>query len=418
MAPASNTIDKYLKQYAEPDIADLILTRSYEQVLVIPAFDETWESLCAVWRHLKDHFLCIIVINSASPHSTTEQLLQACLASGKVLGQGRNWHHIQGKPDLLLFNRCTIHNFIPAKQGVGLARKIGTDAALKLIRSNNIMTHQIGITDADAQLPDHYFRHRLTKSEAWLLHPYYHQTDAGVSPKYQQALQLYELKLYYYVRGLQYAKSPYAFHSLGSTIVVNPLNYAQVRGFPKRAAAEDFYLLNKLRKTGPLRQLTSTAIKLSARPSTRVPIGTGQGILKLLDHSDALQAPVFYHPQIFDLVKIFLTILEASWVQVPELSRLDLRLINYAKQEAIETKLNSLRNRCTSAEVFRKAVLQWFDGFRTLKLVHFLRDQDLPDVAATSLVQIPWLSTSESNSQPETDLLKSLGILPAASIDP
>lgn len=417
MALASNTIDKYLKQYAEPDITDLRLSRSYDQVLVIPAYDETFENICTVWDTLEDHFLCIIVVNSASHHPATKQLLQACLTSGKVLGQGRNWHHIQGKPDLLIFNRCTPDYFVPSKQGVGLARKIGADAALKLISLNNIATHQISITDADAQLPDHYFQHRLATSEAGLLHPYYHQAPTNESPKYHQAMQLYELKLGYYVSGLKHANSPYAFHSLGSTIVVNPLHYAQVRGFPKRAAAEDFYLLNKLRKTGQLRQLSSAAIKLSARPSTRVPVGTGQGILKLLDGTDVLQSRAFYNPKIFDLLKTFLVILEASWLQTPDLSKLDQRLVSYTQQAVLEAKIGNFRNRCNSPEVFRKAVLQWFDGFRTLKLIHFLRDQGLADVSAMSLVQVPWLSGPEGVTTRETKLLKNLGLLPAAGID-
>jgi hypothetical protein len=416
MALASTTINKYLKQYAEPDITDLRLSRCYQQVLVIPAFDETWENICSVWNTLEGHFLCIIVVNSASHHPITEQLFQACLKSGKLLGQGRNWYHVQGKPDLLIFDRCTPGYFVPHKQGVGLARKIGADAALKLINLKNVGTHQINITDADAQLPEQYFQHRLAPSEAALLHPYYHQTRADESPKYRQATLLYELKLYYYVRGLKHANSPYAFHSLGSTIVVNPLNYAQVRGFPKRSAAEDFYLLNKLRKTGQLRQLSSAAIKLSARPSTRVPIGTGQGILKLIGSTDALQSQAFYNPQIFDLLKTFLIVLETSWLQAPELSKLDQRLANYAQQEVLQTKIGHLRNRCNSHEVFRKAILEWFDGFRTLKLIHFLRDQDLPDVSAINLVQVPWLSEPEGVTTREMTLLKKLGVSPATDI--
>ena len=52
---------------------------------------------------------------------------------------------------------------------------------------------------------------------------------------------------------------------------------------------------------------------------------------------------------------------------------------------------------------------------RTL-LVHFLRDQGLPDVSATSLVKVPWLAGTEGVTSRETRLLKNLGLIPEADI--
>ena len=67
--------------------------------------------------------------------------------------------------------------------------------------------------------------------------------------------RLYEYSLRYYVAGLTYAQSPYAFHTIGSTMAVNAEHYASVRGFPRREAGEDFYLLNKLAKVGSVHTL-------------------------------------------------------------------------------------------------------------------------------------------------------------------
>ncbi len=69
------------------------------------------------------------------------------------------------------------------------------------------------------------------------------------------ATQLYELSLRYYVAGMKFARSPYAFHTIGSSMAVSPVHYARVRGFPKREAGEDFYLLNKLAKLGSVLEL-------------------------------------------------------------------------------------------------------------------------------------------------------------------
>ena len=76
------------------------------------------------------------------------------------------------------------------------------------------------------------------------------------------ATALYELRLHHYVLGLEYAGSPYAYHTLGSCLAVKADAYAQVRGFPKRAGAEDFYLLNKLAKLGAMPRLQGRCIRI------------------------------------------------------------------------------------------------------------------------------------------------------------
>ena len=63
----------------------------------------------------------------------------------------------------------------------------------------------------------------------------------------------------YYVAGLAMAGSRYAHHSLGSTIAVHAKTYAAVRGYPKRSAGEDFYLLNKICKLAPVERLAGPA---------------------------------------------------------------------------------------------------------------------------------------------------------------
>ena len=74
----------------------------------------------------------------------------------------------------------------------------------------------------------------------------------------------------YFQRGLAWARSPYAFHTVGSTMVVHALCYAQVRGVPRRRAGEDFYLLGKLSKLRPLVRLTRRP-----RPASQSPVRAG-----------------------------------------------------------------------------------------------------------------------------------------------
>ncbi len=113
------------------------------------------------------------------------------------------------------------------------------------------------------------------------------------------ATALYELRLHHYVRGLEYAGSPYAFHTLGSCLAVSFEGYAQVRGFPKRSGGEDFHLLNKLAKTGPVIRLAGDCIELASRHSQRAPFGTGAAVARISNAGMPLTLPLFYHPACF-----------------------------------------------------------------------------------------------------------------------
>ena len=85
----------------------------------------------------------------------------------------------------------------------------------------------------------------------------------------------------YYALGLAHAGSPYCYTALGSSLAVDALAYAQVRGVPKRQAGEDFYLLAKLSQVGPLRRVAGHSVQIMSRRSTRVPFGTGRSLLEL-----------------------------------------------------------------------------------------------------------------------------------------
>ena len=72
---------------------------------------------------------------------------------------------------------------------------------------------------------------------------------------------------------------------------INAEHYAQSAGFPKLAAGEDFYLLNKLAKIGkiiPLK-IINQPIYIQARISNRTPFGTGPALDKIIDNSNNSQ---------------------------------------------------------------------------------------------------------------------------------
>ncbi len=80
-----------------------------------------------------------------------------------------------------------------------------------------------------------------------------------------------------------------------------------MRGFPKREAGEDFYLLNKLAKVGTVLELAegpdNEAIRIESRRSDRVPFGTGAAVNRITALADPLGEFRFYDPSVFELLK-------------------------------------------------------------------------------------------------------------------
>src|SRR5690606_34259480 len=98
----------------------------------------------------------------------------------------------------------------------------------------------------------------------------------------------------YHARGLAWCGSPYAFHTIGSTMACTARAYAPVAGMPKRTAGEDFYFLDKLAKAGPIEPMNGTVVQCSPRASHRVPFGTGRRMSQLLSIPD--DSICGYHP--------------------------------------------------------------------------------------------------------------------------
>src|SRR5256885_1281386 len=122
------------------------------------------------------------------------------------------WLFRFGAGRLLCLDRSEPEHWFPNEQGVGLAGKIGADICLWLYTAGRLASPFIHTTDADVELPSDYFeRYGATRrGAADLLYPFVHRP--ADDPDLARAIVLYEISLRYYVLGLRFARSPYAFH--------------------------------------------------------------------------------------------------------------------------------------------------------------------------------------------------------------
>jgi hypothetical protein len=303
-------------------------------------------------------------------------------------------YRLGGNSTLLLYDTEAVRGPLPTDKGVGLARKIGCDIAWLWINEGTIASRWIHCTDADARLPLDYFQRIPDPGSgmAAATYPFIHAP--GGDPACNSATVQYELRLHHYVLGLEYAGSPYAYHSLGSCLAVTADAYAKVRGFPQRAAAEDFYLLNKLAKVGAIERLAGDCIELESRESHRVPFGTGPAVARIR-RCDQPQAE-FYHPRAFLALRALLQFV-AAYSHDPgpslrsglEASGLSCELAALCEQSLAAMGWQPALDHCLrhsdGPTHFMRHFHQWFDAFRTLKFIHALQKLALPQQPLAAL---------------------------------
>jgi hypothetical protein len=416
--------ERYLARHIEPGLPSPPRgLPPWRQVLVIPACDESPQLLQRLASSLcsPNRTLVILVLNRPDSYVSTDcnqPLRMAVHQLGHRNETNRTIRTLNESTDIFLYDLEQEKGPTPDVQGVGLARKVGCDIAFYWRLHGHILSNWICSSDADATLPRDYFQRLSPLSEKTVaaVFPFSHQTGNNLPAG--RATALYELRLHHYVLGLAYAGSPYAYHTLGSCIAIKQDCYAQVRGFPKRSGGEDFYLLNKAAKTGDVARLDGGCISLESRVSQRVPFGTGPAVAKILHSGEFAQQPLFYHPECFEALR-------ACLLAVPELKSAQTRDLNSILAElslppplatassnalmnmGLMKAIDHCRRQGKTEAQFLRQFHQWFDGFRTLKFIHALRDtqwsdQSLGDLAALS----PSLWPEPADSQQNVQLLR------------
>ncbi len=272
---------------------------------------------------------------------------------------------------------------LPAKDGgVGLARKIGMDLSLSVFDYETEPNKIIVCLDSDCTVAANYLQeiNKLTGRADFYAGAvnFAHPVNEAETMK---AIICYEIFLRYYVAGLQLAGSPYAFHTIGSTMICNVEAYIKTGGMNKRKAAEDFYFLEKLSKNYKIEKINSTTIFPSPRVSFRVPFGTGQRVRRFLE--ELQNEYLLYSPDSFLVLKKWLAVFNdnstfTSEVYLSEAKKINERLYDFLAMNNFKIEWQRILENSKTPEQISHQKNVWFDGFRTLKLIHYLRDSQFP----------------------------------------
>ena len=269
--------------------------------------------------------------------------------------------------------------------GVGLARKIGMDLALTKFDYFSINKNIMLCTDADCVVDSDYLleisqEFNRNNFEAAVVN---FSHDISGRNKETKAIICYEIFLRYYVLGLKFAKFDYAFHTIGSTMLCTPEAYVKVEGMNKRKAAEDFYFLEKLAKIYPIGEIKSTFVHPSKRSSWRVPFGTGRSVARFL--TDTKDEYLLYNPKSFIILKTWMEIFFNNYLNeysdlLKFAKNIDISLFEFLIRQDFERFIDKVLLKTSNPIEIEKQKHFWFDAFRTLKLIHYLRDATYPNI--------------------------------------
>lgn len=357
----------YLERYAwqEQLFPEFQAPKDLSLIVVIPCFKEpdlltALNSLDACDK-TKGKILVIVVVNE-SEKATSE--IQA--ANQETLTQLKNY---RSNLHLLVSHQKLPHK----KAGVGLARKIGMDEAVRIFRTIGT-DGGIVCYDADCRCDTNY----LTAIEETYNN---HDVNAGIvfyehrlHREHHQEIMEYELYLRYYIGAMRRTGFPYAHQTLGSCITVRTSMYEKVGGMNTRKAGEDFYFLNKTIPHGGFVEINNTTVRPSDRVSDRVPFGTGKAVNDMLQTEEEYAV---YHPNTFEDLRLFFSKLEDYWST--DDWKLPMTVTTFLGDDWKE-QITALKSQVGSQEVFNKRFFHWFDAFKILKFVHFARDEFYPNL--------------------------------------
>lgn len=349
-----------------------------QQVIVIPCFNEpevveTLNSLCSCAKPVSSVEV-LVVVNTPENASKKVKDLNNAVYESLV-----EWKQYNQPENIRMFP--LLEKDLPIKYfGAGLARKTGMDEA---VYRYNLLNRSEGIIvslDADTICSENYLveieKHFNAFPAAEGCSIYFEHPVKGneFDKKVYEAVSRYELYLRYYKQGLKWTGFPYAFHTVGSAFAVRAGAYVKYGGMNRRKGGEDFYFIHKITPHGKYRELNSTTVFPSPRPSDRVPFGTGASVKKQIQDDQELKTYCLH--AFIGLKKFFNNVDRFYKAGNNEIDNI-FKLLNKPVEDFLisfnfRNKITEISDNVATCESFRKRFFQKFDASFVVKYMNFV----------------------------------------------
>jgi glycosyltransferase involved in cell wall biosynthesis len=368
--------------------------------VVIPCYNEpdilpTLNSLASCYPPLAE--VSVMVVINDSEDSPEEAIAQNSITSDCIA------HWQLQNPNLFFDVQRIMAQSLPQKwAGVGWARKIGMDEAVRQIIKNNFPDGIIVSFDADSTVLPNYLQTIETAfSEnplfnfvtVYFEHPYDGQE---LSASIREGIIRYELHMRYYRNAMQWCGYPHAIHTVGSSFALRASAYVKQGGMNRRKAGEDFYFLHKLVLLGRYGNINATTVFPAARQSDRVPFGTGAAIRKWSEGSSELKST--YSLEAFNNLKPLFSCVSQFWhMETAEVTcifaGLHPSLQSFCAGAQTVSEILELRKNCSNTKVFEKRIFHLLNAFWILKYLNFAHETyyTRPDLETEPLILLKYL---------------------------
>ncbi len=289
----------------------------------------------------------------------------------------------------LTFTPLKLFNVKSKHFGVGYARKAGMDQAVLQLFNSGRLNGVIVSLDADTTVAPNYFeeveRYFAEDDNMGCSIRFEHPLEGDAHSGLYEAITQYELHMRYYKLAMLQTGFPYFFHTVGSAFALRASQYVRAGGMPRKQAGEDFYLIQKVVQMGGYSELNRTCVYPSARPSSRVPFGTGPSVRKMMEEKTEYTT---YNPEAFPhLRKLFKTRTSLYGISQEEFNiyveTLPESLRDFLIQDDFFGDIVNLNSNCSSIEVFNRRFFELFNAFKVVKYQNYVHSNTLQKIPVT-----------------------------------
>jgi len=340
-------------------------------IVVIPCYNDdfVFKTLASLENTAETDFAVEVIVAVNSGENTPNEIIQENKRIfDKLNEQSERLHYKRFRLLPILIEN------VPRKiAGVGNARKIGMDEAVRRFDSIDKPNGIIASLDADCLVSENYFRaiekaHKENPKKEGFVFEFQHDFDNSIySAQEIEACRLYENYLRYYKSALKMSGFPHSFHTIGSCFAVTANAYAKIGGMSRRQGGEDFYFLHKLAQMTEIAEIDETLVFPSPRISERVPFGTGPTVKNIVGNGEFR----VYNYELFLILKRFFDCFQKfSENKKVELADIPAEIINFAGEENLSAIFNECFSNAQKGQNLKKRLFSKFDAFFVVKFLN------------------------------------------------
>lgn len=361
----------YLNRYSSYEsLIKEKVNKDFDLIVTVPIYNEEIKNLENLLESLltsyKKEYKIELIFMINEPENEKPEIKEKHLGIVKYLKKKKK----EIEEDNIRLYPLYIFNIPKKKFGIGKARKILCDEAIR--RFNYIKKEKGIITtlDADCKVKENYFEEvikNFLNYETEFAHIYFeHDLEILEDEKLKRGIIYYELFLRFYKNSLIYADYPYVSYTIGSCLAFRADTYAKFGGFKaKRKAGEDFYFVQKIIPHIKFTEINETAVYPKARVSERVPFGTGKALKEFIEGKEKFYYAIPFEPfRELKELKFFVKG-KKSLSEIPEILR------EYLLKEKIKKRIGIIKNKTRHFKNFVKEFYLWFNLLKAFRFVRF-----------------------------------------------